>query len=62
MTTLVIQAAVEDILLALDQTRLAEYGEHVQLTNNLGQIFVVYNEFTKERGLPSRKLQWKTLK
>jgi len=56
VTALVVQAAAEGVLLALDRTRLAEYGGHVQLTNTWAKSLLSRMNFTKRKGSTKQKV------
>ena len=56
VTALVVQAAAEGILLALDSTRLAENGGHVKLTNTWAKSLLSRMNFTKRKGSTKQKV------
>ena len=56
VTALVVQAAAEGILLALDSTRLAKNGGHVKLTNTWAKSLLSRMNFTKRKGSTKQKV------
>ena len=56
VAALVVQAAAEGILLALDSTRLAENGGHVKLTNTWAKSLLSRMNFTKRKGSTKQKV------
>ena len=51
----IVQAATRVILLAMDRTRLVEYGSHVKLLNTWAKSLLHCMNFTKQRGTTKGK-------
>lgn len=52
----IVQAAARGILLAMDRTRLVEYGGHVKLSNTWAKSLLHRMNFTKQRGTTKGKI------